>query len=935
MKRRRSKIRKSLGALMLSGVMLLSSLPMALTSTAQTTSNDQQEFLHETEPGVLVEKAYTQCIKDANGNCTGSHSYYDGSDDPPTNQMGSRELMDAWNVKDNYTDGYFAVMYKMIMSTATRGISGDNGCCGIVIGGENFATAYLPHDESVNRKFSGLLSFGSHWASGNAFGKNSYTDLSPYLSSGDGEIMIVVVGSYLPEKLYAETPGGELKIHENTNHMILRLRAYVNGNPVKIWGEDYEAYYDNTLYGGFNGNIGYVTRLHNTPAYARFISSRTQLDSTAFNEIKSKVDASRPSDIQNMRRYWGTEANVGAWGVGYAQPKQWKVFLKHFAVSYTFKADDNTTGTSRGDAFGYGSVHPECGLSFGSGGRDSGGAILTARWGGYNQENLDGGRRFLGYVTAGPWWDGSGCQAGSDWVYTENGGAYVSKGEVHTILVTGTYDAANNKAYVTCYVDGVEAKVFGTTSNAKSTATINNFDGYIGWMTHVKDVQAVARFQQWDEDGLPMGADALNYRSRGPVLGYWKREITQNGLSWGINPEDTYDRVDITAAYDHYDHPDANIYQLGEIADSSRSFYMTVTMKYDGSQQGFYVGAEKPVDNRKLSNGEIQVGNSTVGNDPTLLSGNVREWYSKYYAFIIDGNGNLCIWDNQGDYGFNAGGDNYINTIGLGLNWGDEVRIKLVYSKKTVKIYADKVANLNRYQDPKTERYTLTLAHDYGTTFGLWAKNAINRNNSPYYSTDVKFSNVKVSYGLQTPTEVNALKEVLESAEGTSGSVEDRNKHLCGFVQTRTTVDGTYDLRIMIEGDEYGFRRDENYDAFIIVKFTDKEAGNSVTMTGFNHHIAYTEFSFYDAEYYFHTVDGCGMLALVINNIPLSYTNIEVYLQFCQPHAGLEPTQADLVGDPILIGTTSYQNITSVSYYGGTPAPNSKPGYQGEWENKR
>lgn len=935
MKKRRSKIKKSLGALLLSGIMLLSSVPMALTSTAQTSSNDRQEYLHDTEPGVLVEKAYTQCVKDSNGNCTENHTYYDGSDDPPIDQTGSREYYDAWNVKDDYTDGYFAVMYKMTVTPNTRGIFGDNGCCGIVIGGEDFATAYFAHNETNNRQFDGWLNFGPHWKTSNAFGKNCATDISPYISSaGDGEVMIIVVGSYLPEKEYADEKGGEKKIHTDSYHMILRLRAYVNGNPVKIWGGEYEAYYDDTLYGGFNGNIGYATKLHNTLAYARFISSRTQLDSTAFNEIKSKVDASRPSDIQNMKRYCDdSDPNLAGWGVGYAQPKQWKVFLKNFAVSYTFKADDNTTGTSRGGAYGYGSVHPECGLSFGSKGRDEGAAFLTARWSGLNQEQLETGREFLGLVTAGPWWNGSGCQAGSDWVFTNNTGVSVTKGEVHTILVTGTYDAANSKAEVTCYIDGVEAKIF---NDGKSTATIYNFDGYVGWMTHVKDVQAVARFQQWDEDGLPMGADALNYRSRGPVLGYWKREIKQGDLNWGINPEDTYDKVDITATFDHYDHPDANFYQLGEIADSSRDFYMTVTLKHDGQQKGFYVGAEKPIDNRVLSNGEIQVGNETVGNDPTLLSGNVREWYSKYYAFIIDGNGDLCVWDNQGDYGFNASkdGNNYIDTLSLGLSWGDEVRIKLVYSNKKVTIYADKVSTLNRYEDPKTERYTLTLAHNYGTTFGLWAKNSLNRSNSPYYSNDIKFGNVKVSYGLQTPTEVNALKEVLGTAEGTAGSVEERNKHLCGFVQTRTTAPGTYDLRIMIEGDEYGLRREENYDAVIIVKFTNGD-GNSVTMTGYNHHIAYTEFSFYDAEYYFHTVDGCGMLALVINKIPLAYSNIEVYLQFCQPHSGIEVTKDDLVGDPIKIGGTSYQNITSVSYYGGTPAPNSNPGYQGEWENKR
>ncbi len=942
MKMRRSKIKKSLGALMLSGIMLMSSIPMVLTSTAQTTSNDQEEYLHDTVPGVMAEKAYTHCVKDANGNCKGNHTYYESVDDPPADQMGNREHLDAWNVKNTYNDGYFAVMYKMTVNSNARGLAGDNGCCGIVIGGEGnddakFATAYFTHN-SPSRKFGGFLNFGPHWYGSNAFGSNNYIDLDPYISSyGDGEIMIVVVGSYLPEKEYADSKGGDKTIHTDSYHMILRLRAYVNGNPVEVWGGGYEAYYDNTLYGGFNGNIGYVTKLHNTPAYARFISSRTQLDSTAFNESKSKVDASRPSDIANMKRYYSdSDANLGSWGDGYAQPKQWKVFLKNFAVSYTFKADGADTNSSREGAFGIGSVHPECGLSFGAGGRDSGGAMLTAIWGGYNQENLGDGRNFLGLVKAGPWWD-SGCQAGSDWVCTGNGGVAVSSGDVHTILVTGTYSSQNNTANVTCYIDGVEANVFGSPSNAKSTATIYNFDGYIGWMTHVKDVQAVARFQQWDEDGLPMGADALNYRSRGPVLGYWKREITNGGLKWGINPEDTYDKVDITATFDHYDHPDANIYQLGEIADSSRDFYMTATLKYDGQQKGFYVGAEKPVDNRVLSNGEVQVGNNTVGNDPTLLSGNVREWYSKYYAFIIDGYGNLCIWDNQGDYGFNAkkDGDNYINTVWIGLSWGDEVRIKLVYSNKKVTVYADKVTELNRYQDPKTERYTLTLENDYGTTFGLWAKNALNRNKAPYYSDDVKFGDVKVSYGLQSPNEVNALKEVLGSAEGTSGSEEERNKHLCGFVQTRTTVEGTYDLRIMIEGDEYGFRREENYDAIIVVKFTNKETADSVTMTGYNHHIAYTEFSFYDAEYYFHSADNCGMLALVINKIPIAYSNIEVYIQFCQPHTGLEPTQDDLIGDAIKIGGTTYDNITSVSYYGGTPAPNKKPGYQGEWENKR
>lgn len=927
-------------SLLLTLVMLIGVMP--ISSIAEFSSSDKEEYLHDTQPGVDVQKAYTICDKHGN-NCTNEdHERTEGAGQTEAEDtLGptDTDAMSCWDLNSgSYQDDYFAVMYKMTISP-TKGVSGDNGACGIVIGGEDFACAYIRYDgnNGSQRTTNYELTFGPYWGSKvSPLGSSQTVNLRDYIdNAGNGEVMIIIVGSYANEKKYYDKNQNEWTTEPNSYHKILRLKAYVNGNPVNVWGGGYEAYYDctNADKGEFNGKIGYATKLHKTYAFARFVTSRTVLDSTAFNEQKSKVDASRPSDIQNIRTYknrfdWDT-----AWDEGYAQPKQWKVTLKNFAVSYTFKADDYETNSARGGNFGYGSYDQEVGLTFGSGGKNSG-IIIAATYAGTSGHDHDysQAQRFTGNVRFGPWWTNESCTMAKPWTMS-NTYSGLAKGQEHTILVTGTYNSSNNTATIQCYIDGNQASIFG----GDTSITLQNFDGYVGWMTHIKDVQAVARFQQWDETEsyFSLGADALDYRTRGPVLGYWKREINGNSLKWGLQEDETYDGVTITSTYDHYDHPDANMYQLGQIASTDRDFYMTVTLTNDGQQKGFYLCAEEPRDDLVLSNGEIQVGNSTVGNDPNLMGGNTREWYSKYIAVILDGNGNLIIWNNRGNFGYNPKGKNYQgynNKLGLGS--GEKVRLKVVYKNNKIEIYADKESTLDRYKDPKTLRFTYNLKDTdiHGTTFGLWSKNELDRNaGAPYYSKDIKFENIKVSYGLQAPS--GGVEEVLGTATGTTGSTEERNKHLAGFVQTRDATDGSsdkYDLRVIIEGDDYGFRRAENYDAIIAVKFTDSD-GNSRFIDGFAHHIAYTEYSFYDAEYYFHAYDGCGMLSLVITNIPKSYENIEVYVVFLEGHTWGD---ADYIREKVRIGGANYNDIVETPNYGGTPAPNNKDGVGDQWEYK-
>lgn len=153
-------------SLLLTVVMLIGIMPIA--SIAEFDSDDQKEYLHGTQPGVEVEKAYTVC--------TGDHVHdrvkSDGQGEvEDTLGPSADEDTGHWDLNSNhYQDDYFAVMYKMNI-TPTKGIyenngTQDNGACGIVIGGEDFACAYIRYDgNNGSQKTTNYeLTFGPYWS---------------------------------------------------------------------------------------------------------------------------------------------------------------------------------------------------------------------------------------------------------------------------------------------------------------------------------------------------------------------------------------------------------------------------------------------------------------------------------------------------------------------------------------------------------------------------------------------------------------------------------------------------------------------------------------------------------------------------------------------------------------------------------------------------
>lgn len=760
---------------------------------------------------------------------------------------------------------------------------------------------------------------------------------------------------------------------------IVTLKAYINGYQIsQMWGgagtftfEDKVTRYEEWTY-QFGGQVGFINQLNRKFAYARFTRSSHELDQNAFNIHHAKVDASRPND--NNPNYYYDQAN------------QWKVDKKNFAASYTIKIDENKNYSYVDGGKDILATSLNCGLVFGRQSRDPDNLLGTidfrfSKTGNGTCKWDSNSKLWFGpdnLVTA----NATGT-LGLNWRRSEikymdysgtNNGTTVKNNDtgIHVLLITGTYDKGTNTAKIKVWLDGEQIATWFPEHDSKKNTdekeqTINGFGNglnYIGWRTNVKGVDAVARFTQWDVDAnMDYAAEngtVFDLKTAGPMTGYWDRKVNQNALKWGADKTDTFDSVNYTPyneAWEGYEYPNSNTYQLGMITDPSRSFVVQADIPYS-NLKGFYITPEKPTDE---TNDGLNIGFSDGGMD------DVRKWYNKYYYIQLRADGAITTWINMGDGDpaetrwlwpdvhyesrdvLNV--DNVIN-----LNPGEYVGVRVVYNGGKLSIYVKEGGEGNvdtNYQflysfNNLTGRNAVWTGHkDFNGAqlwdsdftgplyFGLMTKSG---ENSGEGNTSVTFKNVKVSYGLQSPTTIhgnnNAEDNKLTTKETTAGDIVysvtgagGKNTNVAGFAQTRSgQTKGTYDLRVAVEGNDLGLYRKENYDAVIRVEVQKGDGSDKKTILSYSHHWAYREFSFYDAEYYFHACDDDhGLICAVFTNIPEDYTNYRVYVDFYERNE--KDIKPENVKVSVYLGQGNYDARNNTLHgAGGSPAPSLKNG---------
>lgn len=768
--------------------------------------------------------------------------------------------VDEWRVKRNY----FAVSYTMTLNKEYGQKDHiHNGCCGLILGGdEGNGCVYIPHDINSKQTVSGnsgnqqvglgstpTLAFGPWWGGG--FGSaNTSCNISSYVGQS---VTIMLVGSYMNEKDYT---GGKT----------LRLKAYLNGRQIALWGGSYDfVYREPSNDRKFDGKLGYATKLCGTDAVGKFTQSDSPLDCTAFNDFDGVVDASQP---------------INSAYTHFANAKQWKVTLRHFAISYTLDLKDYT-GYVDGDNGCLGLI-----VGGSADNDDTYGCMVL------NYTTAGSTRTTDGNIKFGPWWNSS--HLGSNPCPTVNAGSYyedgVYKNKTLELMIVGdvSYDSANT-VKLRAYINGQRVNtVWGGSDEAVGTG----FNGYVGWMTKLRGVNATVRFKQWQDDEFPSDQSSLWYKDRGPVNGYWNRTVTNETTTWGATTEDgetqAYELVDLTALPYYYDTTTPSMYQLGAIAPG-RDFELSVTLSNRGRTQGIYFSCDVP-----------QEGTLTADTDA---------WTNKYYLLEFSGN-NLVLYKNVGD-GL-ARKELCKADVSEAINLSGEVRVKLVFDEsktENLNVYVGNPNSLGASLDPEksggwcalqnitTDNFSTLDASATTRAFGLYCANG----KSQMGKGGSTFKALRISYGLAQPDPNHA-----------------DHPNLQGYAQTRRSGDnGKYDLRVLIEGTYAGLNGGSGQRGKIIVKFTKSKdsSAQAVTVAGDPQGSAYREMSFYDAEYFFHAADDCGILALVVTGIPTEYDNYVVY--FCFTDGNDNP-----VGNPIKIGASQYSAATSENYSAGSPAPN-------------
>ncbi|MGM9637620.1 MAG: NPXTG-anchored protein [Eubacteriales bacterium] len=170
-------------------------------------------------------------------------------------KTGFADESNKWTV----TEKYFAASYTMKLDE-NLGQPGDNGCCGIVLGGsDGYACLFIPYDTVDGApKCNKQVKFGPWWSNSNggAFQKNF--DIADDAMGKDATI--IVLGSQEDGKLTVDS-------------------LYLNGEKLA---------FDSCTIDNFNGSVGYATKLTGVEATAKFLQSAEALDATCFDEKTSE-----------------------------------------------------------------------------------------------------------------------------------------------------------------------------------------------------------------------------------------------------------------------------------------------------------------------------------------------------------------------------------------------------------------------------------------------------------------------------------------------------------------------------------------------------------------------------------------------------------------------------------------------------------------------
>ncbi len=481
----------------------------------------------------------------------------------------------------------------------------------------------------------------------------------------------------------------------------------------------------------------------------------------------------------------------------------------------------------------------------------------------------------------------------------------------------------------------------------------------------------------------------FDLKTAGPMTGYWDRKVTQNALTWGADETDKFDAVTFTPyneAWEGDEYPNSNAYQLGMITDPSRSFVVQADIPYNNIK-GFYITPEAPTD---VTQDGLNIGFSDGKMDDirkwynkyyyiSLFDVGVNEWTQEGDPAGAH-KAQITTWVNTGDgtphneyyvrppesrkgIDYFGGDPLYLHDTVDGdrlptyTDLNTVIGVRVVYSNKSLSIYVKEGGGANKntnwifvyrildLTDPAygqiwsggspvtNDECNILKNHDGPLYFGLMTKSGENSGNG---NTGVTFKNVKVSYGLQSPEEIHTnskydnqlMPGVVVMSANAAAQVGSRNNNVAGFAQTRSSqTAGKYDLRVAVEGGELGLYRAENYDAVIRVQMQTEDGSSQKMITSFSHHWAYREFSFYDAEYYFHAngSDNYGLICAVFTNIPETYTDYFVYVDF------YERGQTNLTKENVKVSVylgRGYYDLASNTLHGagGSPAPAYKNG---------
>lgn len=158
---------------------------------------------------------------------------------------------------DTVSKKYFAASYTMTLKELA-GVAGDNGVCGLIIGGnwQGVIAFTYDGDKDGQKGCDSQLRFGPWWGNQCKFGEKRFGSAVDFVGK---EVTLIILG----------------EVNDGT----LTFKAYVNGAQQKMWGDQDVATLEN-----FDGKIGYVSKLQNEKMTYKFVESDTELGLDAFDE---------------------------------------------------------------------------------------------------------------------------------------------------------------------------------------------------------------------------------------------------------------------------------------------------------------------------------------------------------------------------------------------------------------------------------------------------------------------------------------------------------------------------------------------------------------------------------------------------------------------------------------------------------------------------